>query len=68
MDSGPSPDKKYSDYYQSGPLSFEAIYKGNKIICNSGYFQNHNHKLNNISRSTVAHSTLILNNKSASTF
>ena len=49
-------------------LSFEAIYKGNKIICNSGYFQNQNHKLNIISRSTVAHSTLILNNKSASSF
>ena len=68
MDSGSTPDKKYSNDYQSGPLSFEAIYKGNKIICNSGYFQNQNHKLNKISRSTVAHSTLILNNKSASTF
>ena len=68
MDSGSSPDKKYSNDYQSGPLSFEAIYKGKKIICNSGYFQNQNHKLNTISRSTVAHSTLILNNKSASTF
>ena len=68
MDSGSTPDKKYSNDYQSGPLSFELIYKGNKIICNSGYFQNQNHKLNTISRSTVAHSTLILNNKSASTF
>ena len=68
MDSGSTPNKKYSNDYQSGPLSFEAIYKGNKIICNSGYFQNQNHKLNTISRSTVAHSTLILNNKSASTF
>ena len=68
MDSGSTPDKKYSNDYQSGHLSFEAIYKGNKIICNSGYFQNQNHKLNTISRSTVAHSTLILNNKSASTF
>ena len=68
MDSGSTPDKKYSNNYQSGPLSFEAIYKGNKIICNSGYFQNQNHKLNTISRSTVAHSTLILNNKSASIF
>ena len=68
MDSGSTPDKKYSNDYQSGPLSFETIYKGNKIICNSGYFQNQNHKLNTISRSTVAHSTLILNNKSASTF
>ena len=68
MDSGSTPNKKYSNDYQSGPLSFEAIYKGKKIICNSGYFQNQNHKLNTISRSTVAHSTLILNNKSASTF
>jgi len=68
MDVGSTPDKKYSENYQSGPLSFEAIYKGNKIICNSGYFQNQKHKLNNISRSSVAHSTLILNNKSASTF
>ena len=68
MDSGSTPDKNYSEDYQSGPLSFEAVYKSNKIICNSGYFQNQNHKLNNISRSTVAHSTLILGNKSASTF
>ena len=68
MDNGSTPDKKYSNDYQSGPLSFELIYKDNKIICNSGYFQNQNHKLNTISRSTVAHSTLILNNKSASSF
>ena len=68
MDVGSSPEKRYSEHYQSGPLSFEAIFKGNKIICNSGYFQNHKHKLNRISKSSVAHSTLILNNKSASTF
>ena len=68
MDIGSTPEKRFSENYQSGPLSFEVIYKGNKIICNSGYFQNQNHKLNNISRSSVAHSTLILNNKSASTF
>ena len=68
MDVGSSPEKRYSEHYQSGPLSFEVIFKGNKIICNSGYFQNHKHKLNRISKSSVAHSTLILNNKSASTF
>ena len=68
MDIGSTPDKRYSENYQSGPLSFEAIYKGNKIICNSGYYQNHNHKLNKISKSSVAHSTLILNDKSISTF
>jgi len=68
MDTGSTPDKRFSENYQSGPLSFEAIYKGNKIICNSGYFQNHKHKLNIISKSSVAHSTLILNNKSATNF
>ena len=68
MDIGSTPDKKFSENYQSGPLSFELIYKGNKIICNSGYFANHKHKLNRISKSSVAHSTVILNNKSASTF
>ena len=68
MDIGSSPGKSYSEGYQSGALSFEALYKGNKIICNSGYFQDHKHKLNSISKSSVAHSTLILNNKSASTF
>ena len=68
MDIGSSPEKKYSENYQSGCLSFEAIYKGKKIVCNSGYFQNQKHKLNDISRSTAAHSSLILNNKSSSTF
>ena len=68
MDIGSSPEKRYSENYQGGCLSFEAIYKGNKIICNSGYFQNHKHRLNIISKSSVAHSTLILNNKSTSTF
>ena len=67
MDIGSTPEKKFSENYQSGALSFEVIFKGNKIICNSGYFQNHKHKLNKISKSTVAQSTLILNNKSTST-
>ena len=68
VDIGSTPEKKYSENYQSGPLSFEFIYKGKKIISNSGYFQNHKHQLNKISRSTVAHSTLTLNNTSACTF
>tara|TARA_B100001540_G_scaffold303280_1_gene311705 strand:- start:1702 stop:3327 length:1626 start_codon:yes stop_codon:yes gene_type:complete len=68
MDIGSTPDKKYSENFQSGPLSFEFIYKSHKIICNSGYFQDHSHKLNKISKSTAAHSTLILNNKSACSF
>tara|TARA_Y100000590_G_scaffold309050_1_gene348922 strand:+ start:783 stop:2414 length:1632 start_codon:yes stop_codon:yes gene_type:complete len=68
MDIGSSPDRKYSENFQSGPLSFEIIYKGKKLICNSGYFQDQKHQLNKISRSSAAHSTLIVNNTSACTF
>ncbi|MDA9751838.1 heparinase II/III-family protein [Candidatus Pelagibacter sp.] len=68
MDIGTAPESKFSENYQSGPLSFEAIYKGRKIICNSGYYQNTKKNLNLISRSTAAHSTLILNNKSIASF
>ena len=65
MDVGPSPEKKNSRDYQSGALSFEIISSGNKIICNSGYFQNYKHKLNELSKSTATHSTLIIDNNSS---
>ena len=65
MDVGPSPEKKFSRDYQSGALSFEIISSGNKIICNSGYFQNYKHKLNELSKSTATHSTLIIDNNSS---
>ncbi len=68
MDIGQAPESKFSENYQSGPLSFEAIFRGKKVICNSGYFQDINKKLNLISRSTAAHSTLILDNKSLAAF
>ena len=68
MDTGRNPIKNYSENYQSGPLSFEFFYKNNKLITNSGYFQEHNHQLNRISKSTAAHSTLILDNSSACNF
>ena len=68
MDIGTAPESKFSENYQSGTLSFEAIYKGRKIICNSGYYQNTKKNLNLISRSTAAHSTLILNNNSIVSF
>ena len=68
MDIGSSPDKNYSENYQSGPLSFEIFFKNSKLISNSGYFQDYQHQLNRISKSTAAHSTLILNSSSACNF
>ena len=64
-DIGPSPDKKFSNDYQSGSLSFEIYYKESKLISNSGYFQNFKHQLNSISKSTATHSTLTLDNRSS---
>jgi len=64
-DIGSSPDKKFSNDYQSGSLSFEIYYKENKLISNSGYFQNFKHQLNSISKSTATHSTLTLDNRSS---
>ena len=68
MDMGPPPEKKFSNNYQSGVLSFEILYYGKKVISNSGYFQNTKHQLNKISKSSAAHSTLILDNTSVCSF
>ncbi len=68
MDVGSSPDKKFSSNYQSGALSFEIISNGKKLICNSGYFQDHNHQLNKLSKSSAVHSTLILDDRSSCKF
>ncbi len=68
MDVGNLPEKKFSKNFQSGTMSFEFAYQNKKLISNSGYFQNYKHQLNNISRSTAAHSTLILDNTSITKF
>ena len=68
MDIGSSPDKKFSSNYQSGALSFEIVSNGKKLICNSGYFQKHNHYLNELSKSSAIHSTLILDDSSSCKF
>ena len=68
MDIGSSPDKKFSSNYQAGALSFEVITGGKKLICNSGYSQNHSHKLNELSKSSAIHSTLILDDRSSCKF
>ena len=68
MDAGSSPDKKFSSNYQAGALSFEIISNKKKLICNSGYFQNHNHQLNELSKSSAIHSALILDDRSSCKF
>jgi uncharacterized heparinase superfamily protein len=68
MDVGSSPDKKFSSNYQAGALSFEIISNGKKLICNSGYFQNHMHQLNELSKSSAIHSALILDDSSSCKF
>ncbi|WP_415299928.1 heparinase II/III family protein [Candidatus Pelagibacter sp. Uisw_134_02] len=68
MDIGASPEKKFSSSYQAGALSLEIISNGKKLICNSGYFQNQNHQLNELSKSSAVHSTLILDDRSSCKF
>ena len=68
VDLGTTPEKKFSENYQAGTLSFEISYNGERIVSNSGYFQNFKHQLNLISKSTACHSTLILNNCSSTQF
>ena len=68
MDVGHSPSKSFSNNYQSGALSFEFFYKEKKLISNSGYFQDYKNKLNLISKSSAAHSTLVIDNHSSCSF
>ena len=68
MDVGSSPDKKFSSNYQAGALSFEIISGNKKLISNSGYFQNFKHQLNELSKSSAVHSTLILDDRSSCKF
>ncbi len=68
VDLGSSPEKKFSNDYQSGALSFEIFFKDCKLISNCGYFQNYKHQLNSISKSSATHSTLILDNSSSCKF
>ena len=60
MDVGPSPSKNFSIDYQCGALSFEIFSNQKKLITNSGYFPDKKNKLNNLSKSTALHSTLII--------
>ena len=55
IDIGRPPEKKFSKDYQSGALSFEFQFLGEKVITNSGYFQDYKHQLNIISKSSATH-------------
>ena len=67
-DIGTSPDKKFSGNYQAGSLSFEIFSNDKKLISNSGYYQNFRHTLNNVSKSTATHSTLVIDDTSSCKF
>jgi len=68
MDVGSTPDKKNSENYQSGPLSFEIISNKKKLISNCGYYKQDNHKLNHLSKTTAAQSTLVIDDNSSCKF
>ena len=68
MDTGSSPDFKYSQNYQSGALSFEIISNGKKLISNCGYCKKENQKLNQLSKSSANHSTLVIDDNSSCKF
>jgi uncharacterized heparinase superfamily protein len=68
IDCGNPPPSGFARYYQSGCLSFELISNKQKIICNSGYGKYLSSNLTALSRSTAAHSTLYINDRSSCTF
>ena len=68
MDAGSSPNSKYTHDYQSGALSFEIISNGKKLITNCGYYKKNNQNLNEISKSSAVHSTLIIDDNSSCKF
>ena len=68
MDAGPAPNLAYTRNYQSGALSFEILSNGKKLISNCGYYKKKNSKLNQLSRSSAAQSTLIIDDNSSCKF
>jgi len=68
MDVGPSPNKKFSEEYQAGALSFEFVSNGKKIFTNSGYYSKENIKFNKASKTSAAHNVLIIDDNSSCKF
>ena len=65
MDIAPPPSSKFSSKYQSGALSFEINSNGKKLISNCGNYENKQDKLVELSKSTAAHNTLIIDDNSS---
>ena len=68
MDTGSTPNTKYTKDYQSGALSFEIISNGKKLISNCGYYKKNNIELNKFSKSSAAQSTLTIDDNSSCKF
>ena len=68
MDVGSTPNTRYTKDYQSGALSFEIVSNGKKLISNCGYYEKPNNKLCQLSKSTAAHSTLVVDDNSSCKF
>ena len=68
MDTGNPPISRYTKDYQAGSLSFEIISNQKKLISNCGYFNKINTKINELSKSTATHNTLIIDDHSSCKF
>ena len=68
MDVGSTPNPKYTKDYQSGALSFEIITNGKKLLSNCGYYKKKDNELNQLSKSSAAQNTLIIDDNSSSKF
>jgi len=62
------PEQKFSNSYQSGPLSFEYFLDGVKIITNSGFGNHISKRAEELSRLTACQSTLSVNDTSVTKF
>jgi len=65
IDVGPVPSFKYTKNYQCGALSIEIVSNGKKLISNCGYYKKKNSKLNQLSKSSAAQNTLIIDDNSS---
>ena len=65
MDTGSTPNAKYTKDYQSGALSFEILSNGKKLFSNCGYYKKDDLKLNELSKSSASQNTLIIDDNSS---